>query len=135
MSYHVTIKTEIRDLEAVKALCREKGWTFHENKRTFSDPFNANQPCDHAINIGDCGYGTMWKDTELGLCKTPDGKAYLLKCDEMLMRAERLGKGGSHFMQLYGVHKATHEAKRLGYLVQRKALPTGAIQLIVTGNL
>jgi hypothetical protein len=132
MSHQVTISLEIRDIEAVKAVCREKGWAFLEGQRQYNDPFNTNVPCDHAIRLVGNNYGSMWKDTELGLIRNPNG-GYRLACDAMLLRKDRLGENGSHFMQLYGVHKATLEAKRLGYQVQRQTLKNGNIQLAVIG--
>jgi hypothetical protein len=36
-------------------------------------------------------------------------------------------------LQLYGVHKAMREARRKGYIVQRKSQQDGSIKLVIGG--
>ena len=42
---------------------------------------------------------------------------------------QEVGKDYGRLLQLYGVHKATKEARRKGYMVRRKQLQNGNIQL------
>jgi len=46
---------------------------------------------------------------------------------------KEVGPNFGKLLQLYGVHKATAEARRKGYLAQRRAGKGGNIQLVVTG--
>src|SRR5207253_771836 len=67
------------------------------------------------------------------LNKQPDG-SYGLTADLWDGHVEReLGKGYGKLLQLYGVHKAMREARKKGYLVQRKAQQDGAIKLVIAG--
>ena len=68
------------------------------------------------------------------MAKPRNGTGYRLLFDYYGHRGEPIAKavGGtnaSKFVQLYGVHKATLESKRMGYSVSRKTLANGTIQL------
>jgi hypothetical protein len=134
MSHLATIKTEIKDIEAVRRLCKEKGWTFHENKKTFHG-MGWDKACDHAISFPGNRY-------ELGL--TASDKGYSLGFDAFLAQPFQwggsdkaainvLGDNCGTFLQGYAVHKATIEAERMGYLVERRTLASGAVQVVVSG--
>lgn len=128
MSHLATVQTEIKDTKAVQALCDELGLTFHENKRTHR-LYTTQAPCAHAISNSN-----KWGGYEIGLIGTPTG--YTLSFDDMLQGCygeHSIGKGASKLLQLYGVHKATMEARKLGYMVTRKAGANGAIKLTVSG--
>lgn len=146
MSHIVSIQTAIKDIDAVKAACAELGLEFKENQRTcaFWPTGGAPQthPCTHAIALP---VGTY--RMELGLVLKPDG-TYELVGDELLklddtsywnkalfgLERNPLGQNFNKLLQLYGVHKATLEAKKRGYLVTRTVIPnTQKIQLTVTG--
>jgi len=147
MSHIVAIQTEIKDIEAVKRACAELGLEFKENQTTCafwpSQGKPQTHPCTHAIALP-VGHYKM----ELGLVRQPSG-SYTLVGDELLKLdnnehgwCERifgrltnpLGKNFNKLLQLYGVNKATIEAKKRGYLVTRSIVPgTQKIQLAVTG--
>jgi hypothetical protein len=151
MSHIATIKTEIKDLEAVKLACKELGLEFRENQKTcafYPESGTPQQhPCDHAIKLPEGDF-----PMELGLVKTANG--YDLVGDELLkiseedgehnggfwvpkifgMETNPLGTNYSKLLQLYAVNKATIESKKRGYLVKRQYVPgTQKIQLVVTG--
>lgn len=156
MSHITTIKTEIRDLDALKAACKELGFTFKENQKTyrwwgsefpdssFTQEALASPPegmtadelgtCHHAISFpkGFLGGGVK---LEMGLRRTATG--YRVVCDDVVMMDEDspVGKDACKLMQLYATHKATMEAHRHGLMVNRVEAANGAIQLVVTGNL
>lgn len=131
MSHLATVKTELRDIKAIKAACDELGFTFHENKKTHRLWGGVNAPCAHAISH------PRWMELEVGLVATPTG--YTLSFDDMLQRWDgmkagtHIGDKASRLVQLYGVQKATMEAKKLGYMVSRKTGQNGAIRLTVSG--
>lgn len=151
MSHIATIKTEIKDLEAVKLACAELGLEFLEGQKTckFYPKAGSPQthPCDHAIKLPE-GNGSF--AMELGLVKTEKG--FDLVGDDLLKLSENcengqfwcetifgmeknpLGKNFNKLLQLYAVNKATIESKKMGYLVKRQYVPgTQKIQLVVTG--
>lgn len=93
MSHVVSIKTELLDIEAIKAACADLGLAFKENKPTYKwwgtsvgdyplpTGFKASDlgKCDHAIGVP----GTDW---EIGIARArnADGtpsKGYTLLCD------------------------------------------------------
>lgn len=153
MSHITTVAVEIRDLEAVKALCREKGWTFKEGKKTYEwfgewvkQGDNDIRPsdeelatwghCDHAIGIPGEAY-------ELGLQRS--GNAYRLRWDGFKeWRKDHggpskhgldyyVGKTGSRFLQGYGIAKAEMEARKRGLNVRRVPGSNGSVKLVLTG--
>jgi len=64
---------------------------------------------------------------------TADGE-FALETDLWQGHVEKeLGPGLGRLRQLYGVHKATAEARRRGLRVRRRALADGRIRLAVTG--
>jgi hypothetical protein len=64
---------------------------------------------------------------------TADGE-FALETDLWQGHVEKeLGPGLGRLRQLYGVHKATAEAKRRGLRVRRRALADGRIRLAVSG--
>jgi len=137
MSHIVTIKTELRDLAAIKAACKRMGWQLVEGQHTFSwwghyvgdyrafeerlrnlgiKPENYGK-CDHAIRVPGAKY-------EIGLVQT--GNQFIPLWDAYdtggLQRiTEANGMGG--FLQAYAVEKAKLEARRKGYTVRETALP------------
>lgn len=140
MSHIATVKTEIRDLKALAAACKELGLTFVENQKTCRFWNGKTEPCDHAITLP-----ARKQAMDLGLKQTKTGfdlvgDAYLQRddkgtCNYVFGRETNpLGKSFGALIQLYGVHKSTIEAQKRGYLVKRQILPgTQKIQLVVTG--
>jgi hypothetical protein len=150
MSHVVSIKTEMKDVAAIRATCAELGLTFVENQTTYAwwgtsvgdyplpAGFKASDlgKCVHAIKVP----GTTW---EVGVVKArnPDGtqrEGFTLLFDFYGTKGAPItnalgGNDAKKFLQLYGVNKATIEAKKKGLLVRRQAGKNGAIQLVCTG--
>lgn len=150
MSHVVSIKTEMKDVAAIRATCAELGLTFCENQKKYSwwgrsvgdyplpIGFKAEDlgKCDHAIKVP----GTSW---EVGVVKArnADGtqrEGYTLFFDFYGSQGRPItqalgGNEAKKFLQLYGVNKATIEAKKRGLMVRRQAGKNGAIQLVCTG--
>ena len=124
MSHFTSIQTQIRDLEALQDACKELGVELvHEgvargyatNVRTGDAVIRLKGPYDIALN------------------KQSDGN-YSLTTDWWGGHVEKeVGPNFAKLIQLYGVHKATREAKKRGYFASRKTLPNGAIKLTIGG--
>ncbi len=125
MSHFTTIKTEIKDTEALRSACEELGLSLLQNtdargfyEQTLKGEFviRLKGPYDIALN------------------RQPDGN-YALAADWWDGHVEReVGQNFGRLLQLYGVHKASREAKRRGLTVRRQPLGNGAIKLVIGGN-
>ncbi len=123
MSHFTEIKTQIKDIEALRAACEELGLPllqnaeargYYENKTKGDYVIKLNGPYDIALN------------------QQPDG-TFGLTADLWNGHVEKeVGQGYGKLLQLYGVHKATSEARRKGHLVRRSQLKDGAIKLVIT---
>ena len=145
MSHCVSIKTKLTDLAAVKLACEEMGLTFKPDQKHYKwwgtsvgdyplpNGFTKADlgKCEHAIGVP----GTDW---EVGVCKLKDGSGYTLLYDfygssgQPILKALG-GEQAPKFVQTYGVHKATLEAKKKGYFVTRTTNPQGQPRLVITG--
>jgi hypothetical protein len=125
MSHFTEIRTRITDIEALRTACGELGVElldnatargYGRNVRHGQHVIRLKGPYDIAVNPTDTG-------------------DYSLETDLWQGHVEReLGPDLGRLRQLYGVHKATAEARRRGLRVRRSALPDGRIRLSVTGS-
>jgi len=124
MSHFTTITTQIRDVDALRDACGELGLALLQNaeargyytQRTHGDfVIQLNGPYDIAVNRQDSGSYGLTADLWEGAVEKEVG--------------QRFGK----LLQLYGVHKATREARRKGHLVSRSQKQDGTIKLTITG--
>src|SRR5689334_6412087 len=123
MSHFTTIKTQIKDIEALRSACQEMGLSmlqkaeargYYENKTKGDYVIQLKGPYDIALN------------------KQPDG-SFGLTADLWNGHVEQeVGKGYGKLLQLYGVHKATLEARKKGHLVHRNQQQNGAIKLTIS---
>jgi hypothetical protein len=122
VSHFTTIKTEIKDIDALRCAVEELGLSLEAN--TTARGYAGNKidgdyiirlkgPYDIAVNRQSSGSHEL-------TCDWWDGHV-----------AREVGEKYGKLLQLYGVHKAMREARRKGHLVQRRAQPNGAIKLIV----
>jgi hypothetical protein len=143
MSHITTIKTEIRDLDALKSACAECGAVFVEGQTSYNwfgssvgdyplpEGITTDQlgKCSHAINVPGVEY-------EIGVVKKPNGH-YTLAYDfwgpgQGLL--QKFGESCRHLVQLYAVHKTIREARKKGYTAQRQQLKDGSIKLVLLGG-
>ncbi len=125
MSHFTTIKTEIKDIDALRSACEELSLPLLQNtdargfyEQTLKGEFviRLKGPYDIALN------------------RQPDG-TYALAADWWDGHVEReVGPNFGRLLQLYGVHKASREAKRRGLTVRRQPLGNGTIKLVIGGN-
>ena len=125
MSHFTTIKTQIKDAAALEAACRElhlpllrnteaRGYAGQIRRGDFVIKLNG--PYDIAVN------------------KQPDG-TFGLTTDWWLGHVEKeVGSNFGKLLQLYGVHKATAEARKKGFSVLRQPQRNGAIKLVLLGG-
>jgi hypothetical protein len=123
MSHFTTIKTQIKDIEALRSACQEMGLTllqnteargYYENKTKGDYVIRLKGPYDIALN------------------KQPDG-SFGLTADLWNGHVENeVGQGYGKLLQLYGVHKAIREARKKGHLVSRSAHQNGSIKLSIS---
>ena len=149
MSHVVSIKTEFKDLAAVRAACAELGLTFKEGQKTirwFGRWVNDYGAADAAYKLGikPKQYGTCdhaievpGSDYDVGLLHNPETGGYKLYFDFWSSNGRAIqaaiGANGQKLLQYYAAHKATMEAKRKGWIVQRTMADNGSIKLQVTG--
>jgi len=122
MSHFTTIKTQIKDVEALRSAVNELGLQllanteargYISNKTKGDFVIRLKGPYDVALNQqpdGTFGLTTDWWDGHV---------------------AKEVGSNFGRLLQLYGVHKATVEAKKKGYSVLRRHQPNGSIKLIL----
>ena len=124
MSHFTEIKTEIKDSEALRLAYAELGLTLLQNAEArgyYEDRTNGDcviqlkGPYDIALNKQADGTFGLTAELWRGHVETEVGQKY--------------GK----LLQLYGVHKATIEARKKGLSVMRKQRQDGSIKLVLMG--
>ena len=116
MSHIVTIKTEVRDAEAVQAACRRLGLAepIQETVKLFSG-----EATGLAVRLPDWQYPVV--------CNTASGQ----------IRFDNFGghwgnqKHLDAFLQAYAVEKAKIEARKKGHSVAEQPLADGSIKLTI----
>ena len=122
MSHFTTIKTQIKDIEALRSACGELGLAvlpnahargYYENKIKGDYVIRLKGPYDIAAN------------------RQPEG-AYGFTADLWAGHVEKeVGKNYGRLLQLYAVHKAIKEARKKGHFVSRSAKQDGSIKLVI----
>jgi hypothetical protein len=125
MSHFTTIHTQIKDITALEAACKElhlplrqkaeaRGYAAQTRRGDFVVQLKG--PYDIAVN------------------RQPDG-TYGLTTDWWQGHVEKeVGANFGKLLQLYGVHKATAEARRKGFSVLRQPQHSGSIKLVLLGG-
>ena len=149
MSHVVSIKTELRDIDAVKAACADLGLTFKQNQKTirwfgsWANDYARDDAayklgikveqygtCDHAIEVPGSNY-------DIGLLRNPDTGGYRLYFDFWGQNGHTiqaaLGQHGETLLQYYAKHKTIAEMRKLGHMVSCTKAANGTLKLQVTG--
>ena len=115
MSHFTTIKTQIKDLEALRAATNELGLQLL-TKTTARGFISQTIKGEFVVRLKG--------PYDVALNRQPDG-TYGLTTDWWDGHVEKeVGKSFGRLLQLYGVHKATAEARKKGYSVLRNPNPT-----------
>ena len=124
MSHFTTIKTQIRDVEALRMAVKELGLTLAENASARGYASNETKG-DYVIRLKG--------PYDVALNKT-EGGAYGLTTDWWDGHVEKeMGANFGRLLQLYGVHKTMIESRKRGRLVRRQAQGDGSIKLTIGG--
>jgi hypothetical protein len=124
MSHFTEIKTQIKDIDALRSACQEldlpllhdaEARGYYENKTKGEFVIQLKGPYDIAVN------------------KQPDG-TFGLTADLWQGHVEKeVGQGYGKLLQFYGVHKTIREARKKGHLVNRSQQRDGSIRLVIGG--
>ena len=124
MSHFTTIQTQIKDMEALREACRELGVELLQDAEARGYG-SARQRGEFVIRL----QGPY----DVALHRQTDG-AYGLSTDWWDGHVEKeVGQGYGKLLQLYGVHKATIEARKKGLSVMRRQQQNGSIKLVLMG--
>ena len=122
MSHFTTIKTQIKDMEALRSAVNELGLQLIPNS-TARGFYQQTLKGDYVIRLKG--------PYDIAVNQQPDG-TFGLTTDWWDGHVEReVGTNFGRLLQLYGVHKATAEAKKKGMSVLRRSQPNGSIKLIL----
>ena len=123
MSHFTEIKTQIRDIEALRSACQELGLPLLQNAEARGYYENKTQG-DYVIQLKG--------PYDIALNRQPDG-SYGLTADLWNGHVEEeVGPGYGKLLQLYGVHKTMREARKKGHMVSRSQQKNGAIKLSIS---
>ncbi len=116
MSHIVTIKTEVRDADAVHAACRRLGLPEPVSGTT---QLFSGEATGLAVQLPDWHYPVV--------CDTTTGKLHYDNYGGVWGDQQRLDR----FLQAYAVEKARIEARKRGHSVTEQSLADGSIKLTV----
>jgi len=123
MSHFTTIKTQIRDIEALRQAVSELGYQLIPNAEARGF-VNDTIKGDYVIPLKG--------PHDIALNRQADG-TYLIVSDLWGGYVEEeVGNQYGKMLQLYGVHKAMREARRKGHTVQRQSQHDGSIKLTIS---
>ena len=124
MSHFTTIKTQIKDLQSLRAACGELGLPLLE-KTSARGYAGTTRNGDYVIRLK----GPF----DIAVNQQPDA-TFGLTTDWWNQHVEQeVGRDYGRLLQLYGVHKASREARRKGLSVLRQPQRNGSIKLILIG--
>ena len=124
MSHFTESKTEIKDIDALRSACQEMGLTLLQNAEARKYYENTTKG-DYVVQIKG--------PYDIALNKQADGTFGLTADLWQGHVEEEVGNGYGKLLQLYGVHKATIEARKKGLSVLRRHQPNGSIKLVLMG--
>lgn len=125
MSHFTTIKTQIKDIAALEAACKELKLSLLQKAKARGYA-NETRPGDYVIKLNG--------PYDIAVNRQPDG-TYGLTTDWWQGQVEKeVGANFGKLLQLYGVHKATAEARKKGFSVMRQPQRNGNIKLVLLGG-
>ena len=124
MSHFVTVKTQIKDIEALKSTCQELGLAVLQNAKARG--FGGTEvQADHVIKLKG--------PYDVALNQQKD-KTFALSTDWWEGHVEKeVGKDYAKLIHLYGIHKSIREVKKKGHLVKRQNQQDGWVRLVIEG--
>ena len=124
MSHFTTVKTQIKDIAALRSACAELGLTVKQNAQARGYYENKTKG-DYVIKLKG--------PYDIALNQQPDG-SFGITADLWEGHVEKeVGKNYGKLMQPYGVHKVALEARKKGLSVLRRPQQNGSIKLVLMG--
>ena len=124
MSHFTTIKTQIRDIGALREACGELGLELLQNAEARGYGSNR-QRAEFVIRLKG--------PYDVALTRRIDG-TYGLSTDWWDGHVEKeVGSNYGRLLQLYATHKTAREARKRGLSVQRAQRADGSIKLVIGG--
>jgi hypothetical protein len=124
MSHFTEITTQIKDIEALRLACQELGLNLLQDAEARGYYDNKTKG-DYVIQLKG--------PYDIALKKQADG-TFGITSDLWNGHVEKeVGQGYGKLLQLYGVHKATMEARKKGLSVLRRQKQDGSIKLVLMG--
>ena len=124
MSHFTTIKTQIKDLDALRSASTELGLTLLQNTEARGYAGNSLKG-DYVLRLKG--------PYDIALNRQPDS-SYGLTADLWAGHVEKeVGQNYGRLLQLYAVHKATKEARKKGHFVSRSQKQDGSSKLVIAG--
>ena len=122
MSHFTTIKTQIKDIEALRLACTELGLSLLQ--KTDARGYGGNKLAgEYTIKLK----GPF----DIAVQRQKEG-AYGFTSDLWAGHVEQeVGKNYGRLLQLYAVHMATKEARKKGHFVSRSSKRDGSIKLVI----
>lgn len=144
MSHITSIKTELRDIEAVADTCNELGLTLKRGQKTYRwygqamgdvpEGFTKADlgKCEHAIGVP----GTDW---EIGLARANGKTGFTMLFDFYGTSGAPLknaigGVKGEKFLKTYAAYVAMRQFRKAGHTCRRTDLANGQIKIVATVN-
>ena len=125
MSHFTTIKTQIKDVQALRSACQELGLSLLQDAEARGYYTNTT-PGDYVIKLKG--------PYDVAVNQQKDG-SFGLTADFWEGHVEKeVGKNYGRLMQLYAVHKATQEARKKGHLTRRSQQHDGSIKLVIAAG-
>lgn len=124
MSHQSNIQTQISDEKALELACAELGLKLQRNG--VQRQYSGTKQCDLVIKCKG--------PYDIAAKKNAEGNFELSTDWWQGHVASEVGQNYSKLTQTYGVHKATMEAKKLGYFVTRTTNAQGQPRLVITSN-
>lgn len=124
MSHFTTIKTQVKDIEALRLASTELGLLVLQNAHARG--YNENRiKGDYVIRLKGPYDIAVQKQKDSSFGFTSDLWAGHVE--------QEVGKNYGRLLQLYAVHKATKEARKKGHFVSRSTKQDGSIKLVIAG--
>jgi hypothetical protein len=125
MSHFTTIETLIKDIAALRSACKELKLPLHPNAEARGYASQTRRG-DFVIQLRG--------PYDIAVNRQPDG-TFGLTTDWWQGHVEKeVGANFGKLLQLYGVHKATAEARKKGFSVLRQSQGNGTIKLVLLGS-
>jgi hypothetical protein len=128
---HLTVSSVvIKDIEALRVAAKSLGGELEQSK-VFTSYTGDKNPCEYRIKLSGVNYQVgIIRDPKTGaFALTHDNYGYQGSRHDGHLLEEKFGPGLQKLAQAYTRQTAVMAARKAGYMVSEKRLPTGQIKL------